>query len=110
LYSIFARIATIVKSCEINNICDNIQHECSSMTYEDQNIKNNVGSYGSSKSLNKYFCCICDYITDKKSNHDKHLSSVKHMKKVAYNKRIFKCDSCEYTKTVHFKLKIFYFT
>ena len=93
-------MATFVKSCETYDNNENTSHDNSSMIYGEQNSQNFVGSNGSQKSLNRYVCDICDYNTDRKNNYDKHLSSVKHVKKVAFNNSFFKCESCEYTTTV----------
>jgi len=54
----------------------------------------------SSKKVAKYTCDICQYITRKKYNLDKHLSSVKHQNLVAtlskHPNYEFLCDSCDY--------------
>ena len=95
-------MASIFNSSILNNISEKKLDDNKSNT--DNHIKHNtiVGSYGSHKSLNKYICDICDYTTDKKSNYDKHLSSIKHVKKVANNNSIYKCESCGYTTTVKY--------
>ena len=49
------------------------------------------------KSLKSYICQLCDYSTSKKSNYDSHLSSEKHIKKVAANNYNFYCESCDYS-------------
>jgi len=49
-----------------------------------------------SKNLKSYFCEICDYYTSKKSDYIIHLSSEKHIKKVAENSNIYNCEICDY--------------
>lgn len=60
------------------------------------------------KSSNKFYCDICDYITCKKTNYEKHLATVKHKlitnnnEKVANATKVAKssnelyCDICHY--------------
>jgi len=81
-----------IKSSKKNENIDNIIHD--NKTQIEHNISqcDNIGS-----RRKPYRCDICEYNTYKKSNYDKHLSSVKHIKKVAIKNSIFECESCGYT-------------
>jgi hypothetical protein len=57
-----------------------------------KNVAENVGS-----CRKPYICNICVYNTYKKSNYDKHLSSIKHKNNFSINNNLFNCDSCGYT-------------
>ena len=52
------------------------------------------------KNAKKFFCEICDFKCSKKSNYDKHISTVKHQNLINPNgiltkkSKIFKCENC----------------
>jgi len=80
-----------IKSSKINKNTDSNTDDDTSHLYTDNLQIDNIGS-----RRKPYSCDICDYSTYKKSNYDKHLSSIKHVKKVAIKNSMFQCDSCGY--------------
>ena len=90
-----AKVATRKK----NEKCDDNQSGCKVNKNEKMRPDSHVGDFGDEKvaKVAKIFeCTICNYITSRKSNYDKHLSTITHSKKekniISTN---FKCDKCE---------------
>jgi hypothetical protein len=73
------------KSYDIS--CNNIHND---IEHTDDNIS-------LSPEVGKYVCNLCSYITSKKYNYNKHLSSIKHKNRVANNVSYdYNCDICDY--------------
>jgi hypothetical protein len=83
----------IVTNQEFDNI---IRDDNSSNNNDFLKINHEVGSNDDVLVANTYMCKLCDYISSKKYNYIKHLSSVKHVKKVANIKNLYNCDICNY--------------
>jgi hypothetical protein len=68
--------------------------------YDDIPSNENISLFFCDKSKsevsNQYICEICDFVTSKKCNYDRHLSSKKHIEKVAENNKTYICEICDY--------------
>ena len=81
-----------INSSILNDKLQTKTDDDTSQIESDEILNDNIGS-----RRKPYNCDICNYTTHKKSNYDKHVSSVKHIKKVSINNSIFECNSCGYT-------------
>ena len=64
---------------EINKISENIANDTPSQNETSENKEDKLGS-----RRKPYNCDICNYVTYKKSNYDKHVLSLKHVKKSSH--------------------------
>ena len=92
------KVAKVAKIFECKN-CDDNKSEYENRIHENLSALSHVGDFGDqkvAKVAKKFECKNCNYITSRKSNYEKHLSSGIHVKRI-YNISLpthFKCEHC----------------